>query len=143
MGYSIALGAVAISRPRLLFFRCYNNFMTTFSVLSWNIQGNLNGTGYTFFRKIKPHLLNSGADIIALQEMNGAEKRLTNISELNSFHKFVPASSQNVIFSKFPLVQVKEIEFPKSIHNGYLENFSRTDIVIHNQILRLYNCHFE
>ncbi len=127
--------------------------MLHFSVLSWNIQGRLNFTGFTFFKKIKPHLLHSSADIIALQEMCDAEKILKKTQIFKQYYLFIPQLNKrthnqttgfnhNVLLSKYPILAAQEMSFPPLSKKVHVENCIRADIQITNQIVRIYNCHF-
>lgn len=126
--------------------------MQNFSVLSWNVQGRKNFTGYTFFKKIRPFLFNRSYDIIALQEMHGAGKKLKNIPALKNYRIFISGHNKsngwqgrvfndNVILSKHPVIRAEEIIFPRFSHKAFLENGIKADILINNRVLRLYNCH--
>jgi endonuclease/exonuclease/phosphatase family metal-dependent hydrolase len=127
--------------------------MTNFSVVSWNIQGKRNFTGYTSFKKVKRHLRKASPDIIALQEICDAEELLKGVENLKGYNVFIPninrrdknrqvGYNHNVILSKYPIIKSYEIHFPQWAKNINLENCSVADIQINNQILRIYNCHF-
>jgi endonuclease/exonuclease/phosphatase family metal-dependent hydrolase len=117
--------------------------MTQFSVLSWNIQGEWNLTGHTPHRKIRPHLLNSTADIIALQECKNAKKLFKDPEVLQNYHSFIPASNHSIILSKYPILRAAEVMFPRWNRKGNLESCSRADIQIGHAAVRIYNCHFQ
>ena len=127
--------------------------MQNVSVLSWNIQGKVNITGYTFFNKVKSHLISYSPDIIALQEMCDAEKILKNIQAFKKYNMFIPKFNRggdsrnpgfnhNVLLIKYPILRADEITFPQWNQNAPLENCTRADIQLNNQVLRIYNCHF-
>lgn len=127
--------------------------MRQLSVISWNVQGKINWTGYTPFRKILPSLVAEPADIIALQEMCNAERILARTKAFDEYNIVIPEHNtssfhgkpgfnQNVVFSKFPIVDVKEIIFPYFNTKEHLENATRVDLQIDDTILRIYNCHF-
>ncbi len=120
--------------------------MTEFLVFDWNTQGNFNYTGYTSLKKRKEVLSKVRADIITLQEFPHAQNKIRTIKNLAGYNCFClePGNpNNNVILSKFPILSAAEIKFP--VINGH-SNFRgclRADIKIGDQILRLYNCHFE
>ncbi len=127
--------------------------MQNLSVLSWNIQGKVNLTGHTLFKKVKPHLINLSSDIIALQEMCNAEKILKNIEALETYNIFIPELNKrrhggtqgfnhNVLLSKYPIISAEEIIFPSFNEKIHLENGIRADVQLGDQIIRIYNCHF-
>lgn len=126
--------------------------MNTFSVLSWNIQGKRNFTGHTLFRKVKPYLTKTPADIIALQETCDAEKLLKNVEELKKFELYIPKRNKrnevrareynnNVILSRYPITRTYEVSFPRLNDKINLENCSVAEVQISQHILRVYNCH--
>ncbi len=127
--------------------------MQNLSVLSWNVQGKVNITGHTLFKKIKPHLINLSSDIIALQEMCNAERMLGKIGTLKAYNIFIPELNKgrhngiprfnhNVLLSKYPILRADEIIFPSWNRKIPLENGIRADIQLNNKVLRIYNCHF-
>ncbi len=121
-------------------------------MLSWNIQGKRNFTGYTPFSKIRPHLLNASADIFALQEMCDAEELLKNTVEFKQYQLFIPKLNKcrdggafgynhNIILSKQPIIRSYELVFPTWNKKVFLENCSVSEIQVQEKILRIYNCH--
>ena len=123
------------------------------SILSWNVQGKINFTGYTSPNKTLPHLLVSDPDVVALQEMCDAGPKLNRLSDLLKEYKiYIPEFNarinnsdrfnHNVILSKYPVLEFKEIHFPQLNPRAVLESCSRADININSSILRIYNCHF-
>ncbi len=122
-------------------------------VLSWNVQGKINFTGHTPFNKILPYLLISAPDVIVLQEMCDAELKLNKLPNLLKEYKiYIPefntrkrngnCFNHNVILSKHPVLEFKEIHFPQLNPGVFLESASRADIKINDSVLRIYNCHF-
>lgn len=127
--------------------------MENFSVLSWNIQGEANLTGYTFRAKIRPHLAGAMSDIIALQECVKPEllcegtdilKRYTLLaSKKNADRSSFPfLSNDNVILTKHPVQDFHDLPFPELGQKRPLENYLRADINVHGTLVRIYNCHF-
>jgi endonuclease/exonuclease/phosphatase family metal-dependent hydrolase len=127
--------------------------MKDISIVSWNVQGNFNFTGHTAFKKIYPHLLDLAADIFALQEMRGAEKKLAAATGLKQYQVFIPRTNigsslkvlglnQNILLSRFQILQSADLKFPAFTTRRPLENYTRTDLQIGDRILRIYNCHF-
>lgn len=127
--------------------------MKTFSVLSWNVQGKLNLTGYTSFKKIEPYLRNATHDILALQEMPDARVKLKPTGILRSYNAYIPrfnslrynrerGFNQNILLSKHPFIRVSELTFP-SWENHPLENCIRADVQIAKIAVRIYVCHFQ
>lgn len=124
--------------------------MQTISVLSWNIQGDTNITGHTSLAKIKPHLLETTADILVLQEALHAQTMLSNIGLARAYYTFVPESNtkpktgfnHSVVLSTYPIEEASEIMFPNWGQQRYLESVTKADIRIDTHILRIYNCHF-
>ena len=136
----------------------------TFTLLSWNVQNSFRVpaalrwdsvwhmiAGYTPFERIVPYLLYTAPDIITLQEIRDAAEKLATVPELSSYHIFIPKnnskkdhakpeSNSNIVLSKFPIVNAKEISFPESPKNA--ENCTCIDIQVEKQLLRLYICHF-
>lgn len=112
--------------------------MENLSILSWNVQGELNITGYTFPKKRKAYLASHLYDILALQEI--PEKELSYLTGLRGYH--IAACDDNAILSAHPIINSKNLPFPNFNKNVDLGNFLRADIRIGRQILRLYNCHF-
>ena len=128
--------------------------MKTFSILSWNIQGNINYSGFTRLKNIARYLHTSPADIIALQEACDTEQLIDQVPALKGYFSFFPKRSlsshvgtngfnQNSILSKYPIVDQKEIDFSNIPSKSPLEHCSRTDIQIKRHTLRVYNTHFE
>lgn len=127
--------------------------MQTLSVLSWNVQGKVNLTGHTLFKKIKPYIIGLSSDIVALQEMCNAEKMLGKLDTLNGYNIFIPKFNKrrhggkqgfnhNILLSKYPILRAEEIIFPSWNLKVPLENGIRADIQVGGQVLRIYNCHF-
>lgn len=121
--------------------------------MSWNTQGKVNVTGFTRYKKIIPHITESAADIIALQEVHNAEQRLANDRALREYHIFIPRRNKrsnnrttgynsNVILSRYPLLDAREVVFPREHERAQVENCSRADIQVENQIVRMYSVHF-
>lgn len=126
--------------------------MKTISVVSWNIQGKINLTGHTSYRKIRRDLLRSTADIIALQECCDLDKMFQEKAIVKKYKIFVPTGhrkrvnnnpgyNHNVVLSRFPITHGSDVVFPIWNQKRYLENATRADIKIKDKILRLYNCH--
>lgn len=122
--------------------------MKQLTVLSWNIQGNLNRTGYTSFKKVSPVLESTEADILAIQEFNNAEAYIPQIQNFKNLHIFNPntkqqqkkSSNQNIIISKNPILNAAEVHFPFKNGDRNIDNITRADIEVSNQVLRVYNC---
>lgn len=112
--------------------------MENFSVLNWNAQGQINITGYTFFKKIQKFLAVHPYDIIVLQEM--PERKLKNLVGLKDYH--VAASENKMVLSKYPIANTEVLNFPTFNKKVKLGNSLKVDIKIGQKILRLYNCHF-
>lgn len=127
--------------------------MQNIIIQSWNAQRELNYTGYTSLKKFKKYLKTFSADIIALQEVCDANKIFKDVTEFDSYNVYIPKINKspynripdynyNVILSKYPIKDVKEINFPNSISGKILESVTRVDIQLENKILRIYSCHF-
>ena len=126
--------------------------MEKFSVLSWNVQGKTNPTGHTSYKKVLAELSKSDFDIIVLQEMSGAERKLKKFQAENPYNIFISKLNKNswlnkngfnhnVVLSKHPIINAQEIIFSDFSKKRLLENCLRTDIKIKDKTLRLYNCH--
>jgi endonuclease/exonuclease/phosphatase family metal-dependent hydrolase len=124
--------------------------MNQFSILTWNIQGEANITGYTFPKKIRPHLAAATADIIALQECCDPEfllketevlKTYTLLSSPNNGKTEYPYND-NIILTKHQVIETHDIVFPELGQSRPIENALRADIKINGSIVRIYNCHF-
>ena len=128
--------------------------MNDFTILSWNVQGRKSrGTNSTPFKKILPFLAKGTFDIICLQEMCDATQKIINEAAFQGYNVFIPKLNsdrytdlreynQNVLLSKHPIEDVREIHFSSDIGRGApFENATRADIRIGNKLLRLYNCH--
>ncbi len=127
--------------------------MNKVSILSWNVQGKKNFTGYTSFGKIKSHLVSSKFDILILQEFPDAKNLIGNIDEFRGFNTFIPelnskslfkkeGCNNNVVISKYPIIDSYEISFSELNSRAILENCSVVDIKIADKVLRVYSCHF-
>ena len=127
--------------------------MQNFSVTTWNVQKKINFTGFTSLRKIKSHLSEISSEIIILQEMCDAEKAFKKMPFLKSYNSYIPPINKakedgvlgynyNIILSKYPLVKVGEVAFPKWDKKINLQNCTRADIQHDGKVLRIYNCHF-
>lgn len=123
-----------------------------FTLLSWNVQGQQFRHGpVTKFSKILPYLQKQQADIICLQELTDAAEKLENLKQ---YQIFVPAkntasvrvygANHNVILSKFPIEESKEIYFPKNLvpAKAVVESASYSRVNIHGEKVHIYNCHF-
>lgn len=82
-------------------------------------------------------------DIVCFQEFHHAMKRSDKLSQYP--YKFIDFTygeySGRVIqavYSKFPIINVKPIEFPKSSNSAIY-----TDLVINNDTVRVYNAHLQ
>jgi endonuclease/exonuclease/phosphatase family metal-dependent hydrolase len=127
--------------------------MASFSVLSWNIQGKVNLTGFTRYKKITPHIREADADIVALQEIHNAKVRLARNSILKEYHAFIPAKNKrlhnrtdgynsNVILSKYPIRSAGELSFTHIPAKVHLENCSWAKVKIGKILLKVYSAHF-
>lgn len=127
--------------------------MNKLRILSWNIQGNFNWTGFTNFKKVSPSFEETQADILAIQEFSNAEELAPRIENFKNFHKYIPSFNQdetklkkrvnqNVVVSRYPIVHAGEIKFHfKNTYRG-IDNITKTDIEVGHKVLRIYNCHF-
>lgn len=113
-----------------------------FSVLTWNIHGKRHITK-TNFSKVLPALEGLTTDILCLQEAEEARHRLGGIRALAGFGRVFPVRgyNQNVILSRFPVLDHGDVVFPKFV-NTWLENALWADIAISGGVVRIYNCHF-
>jgi endonuclease/exonuclease/phosphatase family metal-dependent hydrolase len=128
--------------------------MKNFSIVTWNIQGEANITGYTFPKKIRPHLEKLTADIIALQECCNPVELCGNTRVLNNYtllaskknndkSRYPFAFNDNVILTKHPVVDFLDMPLPElDGKRPPVENCLRADISVYGTIVRVYNCHF-
>lgn len=125
--------------------------MRKLSIVNWNVQRKNPITGYTFLKTIKLHLSTISPDIIILQEMCDARKILKKIPFQKTYHVFIPKLNQkkynrvagynfNVILSKYPIIETREIVFPKFNHRAILQNCTRVKIKLNGKHLLIYNC---
>ncbi len=135
-----------------------------FSVVSWNVQSTFRRppafrwdslwhivAGYTSFTRVAPALEKMHADIIVLQEIHDAKEKFERYKFFLEYNVYIPALNSkvyhgqkgfnsNVVLTKFPIVASKEISFPTT--KKYAEHCSRVDMLVDDQILRVYACHF-
>ncbi len=118
--------------------------MQNFTTTSWNVQGTWNITGHTSLTKVQAELQTAYADVIALQEAEHVKSALQNIYPRNTYNLFVPKSknNHNVIASKYPIINGREIVFPNWGQKRQLENATTVNLQMHDKTLRIYNCHF-
>lgn len=115
-----------------------------FSILDWNIQGTQYYTK-TSFDKISPTLKRSKADIFCIQEGQDLISKFNKIAKFKSFHHVFSEENKdgaNVIFSRFPIVSSGEFN-PNLNTDKPLGKILWADIKIGNEIVKIYNSHFE
>jgi endonuclease/exonuclease/phosphatase family metal-dependent hydrolase len=98
---------------------------------------------------MKPVLRNSGADIIALQELPNAKRRLGKA--FLDYHLYIPPQNtrrqrpgynHNILLSKLPIIRAREVAFPSIPgRRRVFENCICVDVDWHGKPLRVYNCH--
>lgn len=116
----------------------------TFSVLDWNIQGKKYYT-QTNFQKIQPALEEIAADIICLQEGETIIDKLPYFRETHKYnYVFSPEDEDgiNVILSKFKIIKHGQINCPSFLDKRSGEVIW-ANLEIQDQVLKIYNCHFE
>jgi endonuclease/exonuclease/phosphatase family metal-dependent hydrolase len=85
--------------------------------------------------------------------VHNAEQRLANNPVFHDYYLFIPNRNKrsnnrttgynsNVILSKYPIIDTQEVVFPKQNNKEHVENCSRADIKIDNQVIRVYSAHF-
>jgi endonuclease/exonuclease/phosphatase family metal-dependent hydrolase len=125
--------------------------MKKLSIVNWNVQRKNFYIGFTSLKKIREHLSTLESDIIILQEMCNAKKTLDGLSNLNLYNIFIPKINDrkynrkegynfNVILSRYPIVESKEIIFPKFNQKEILQNCTRIKIKLDKKHLLIYNC---
>jgi len=125
--------------------------MSSFSVLSWNTFGIKSYGIFLSFKKAARLIESYTADIICLQEMNFAKKKLLEFKRLKGYTSVIPYANRrelelgvfnnNVILSKFRVIRRGEITFPKIFRFLPVERVLYVDLDIHGTPLRIYNCH--
>jgi len=112
-------------------------------LLSWNIEGTKYYTS-TSFKKIKPILETTEADILCLQE---GQEFLAKLKEFTKFKNFdhifshLDSDGLNIILSKFPIILHGEISLPLRIKTPP-GKVLWADIKVNKEIIKIYNCHF-
>lgn len=123
--------------------------MKNFSVLTWNVQGR-KLLADTPFTNIMPFLETTPAEIVCLQEIPDAHRKLSLLKYFGQYHMVIshlnlahPLKEHNhtVILSKYPVLAHGEVNFPPLIKNKPLERASWADLLINDKKLRIYNCH--
>ncbi len=115
-----------------------------FSILDWNIQGTKYFT-QTKFKKVRPILNKSKADIFCIQEGQDLFTEIRNMSKFKEFHLVFSKENKdgsNVILSRFPITNYGEFN-PNLFTNITLGKILWANIQIKEKNIRIYNCHFE
>jgi len=90
----------------------------------------------TIIGKIEHLITEKEADILAIQEYNGSNKR-----NLNYPYSYIKNKSKNfgiAIFSKYPIINQGSLEFKKTSNNGIF-----VDILKGKDTIRVYNLHLQ
>jgi len=120
-----------------------------FSVLTWNVQGRrlLVDTPFT---NIMPFLETSPAEIVCLQEIPNAHRKLSLLKYFGQYHLVLsklnnahPLDQHNhtVILSKYPVIAQGEIDYRSIKTAKPLERTTWADLMVHDRPVRIYNCH--
>jgi len=123
--------------------------MSNISVLTWNVQGRklMYDTPFT---NIMPFLESSPAEIMCLQEIPDAHRKLSLLKYIGQYYIAIPQHNNNepteehnhtAILSKYPIVKTGEITYDNLKKNKPVEKSSWADLQINGKTLRLYNCH--
>jgi len=113
----------------------------SFTVMSYNVRlfnffGWIKDEGVE--AKIQDFITEEQPDILAIQEYHRSSS-----FQLAGYYKYESLSGERVksgqaIYSKFPIVNSGEIQFPKT-HNDAIY----VDVVVHSDTLRVYNLHLQ
>jgi len=92
--------------------------------------------------KILPVMSDCPADIFCFQEAGEVKKALSQFSQLHNFSRVdAQANNNNLILSRFPVLQSGEITFP-NYGKARFENCLWVDLKTGDKKIRIYNCHF-